>query len=195
MHSALKEATSGEVDRVTCLRDRDGRTRVRRQESGRAQGGGDIHIEYKNNRHLNTNNCKVLQVLTSLKKKRERESKEKKERKVLGRTPGLRALRVQGLPGAARVGQPRDSEREDAGPGLCLEAPFRTFSTQSGAPARAATAGRDGAESPQPSTSRFNGPLAWGSLGTARVLRPFVTNAISKNNRYVDTHRSVAWIP
>ena len=193
MHSALKEATSGEVDRVTCLRDRDGRTRVRRQESGRAQGGGDIHIEYKNNRHLNTNNCKVLQVLTSLKKKRE--SKEKKERKVLGRTPGLRALRVQGLPGAARVGQPRDSEREDAGPGLCLEAPFRTFSTQSGAPARAATAGRDGAESPQPSTSRFNGPLAWGSLGTARVLRPFVTNAISKNNRYVDTHRSVAWIP
>ena len=77
MHSALKEATSGEVDRVTCLRDRDGRTRVRRQESGRAQGGGDIHIEYKNNRHLNTNNCKVLQVLTSL-KKRERESKEKR---------------------------------------------------------------------------------------------------------------------
>lgn len=25
----------------------------------------DIHIEYKNNRHLNTNNLKVLQVLTS----------------------------------------------------------------------------------------------------------------------------------
>lgn len=38
MHSALKEATSGEVDRVTCLRDRDGRTRVRRQESRRAEG-------------------------------------------------------------------------------------------------------------------------------------------------------------
>ena len=47
-------------------------------EAGVAEGGEDIHIEYKNNRHLNTNNCKVLQVLTSL-KKREKE----KQRKVL----------------------------------------------------------------------------------------------------------------
>ena len=143
MHSALKEATSGEVDRVTCLRDRDGRTRVRRQESGRAQGGGDIHIEYKNNRHLNTNNCKVLQVLTSL-KKRERESKEREESSAkdswFARSPGSGASRS--CPGWS---QPWDSEREDAGPGLCPEA----FSTQSGAPTRAATAGRDGAESPQ----------------------------------------------
>ena len=37
MHTALKEATSGEADRVTCLRDRDGRTRVRRQESQRVE--------------------------------------------------------------------------------------------------------------------------------------------------------------
>ena len=113
MHSALKEATSGEVDRVTCLRDRDGRTRVRRQESGRAQGGGDIHIEYKNNRHLNTNNCKVLQVLTSLKKKRERESKEKKgkfwEGLLVCALSGFRGF--QELPGLVSPGTPRGKTR------------------------------------------------------------------------------------
>lgn len=47
--------------------------------------------------------------------------------------------------------QPRDSETEDTGPcpAQCPEAPFHTFSTQSGAPTQAATAGRDGAEGRQ----------------------------------------------
>lgn len=82
MHGALKEAESGEGDRITCRRGgglgqgQAGESWVRTQRwrrgdrrTDKGPGGWptaeegtvdrlfrDIHIEYKNNRHLSTNN-------------------------------------------------------------------------------------------------------------------------------------------
>lgn len=135
----------------------------------------------------------MLQVLTSLKREREKE----KERKVLW-TPGLLSLLVQGLPGAAWVGRSPGTPRRKT-PGHALLSAQRLPSIHSAPnqapPPKLRQRGGMGQRAGKPSTSRFNEPLAWGSLGTARVPYPFVTNAISKNNRYVDIHRSVAWIP
>lgn len=79
MHSALKEAKSCEADETDSLRNKLGTEGVGAEAEGQEKveeatemQARDIHIEYKNNRYLNTNNRKVLQVSTLFEKKIER---------------------------------------------------------------------------------------------------------------------------
>lgn len=107
----------------------------------------DIHIEYKNNRHLNTNNCKVLQILIFF-------TNEKKEFLSRGaRECSLLAWTLERE--LVCVGGPWPAWRS--------EAPFLTFSTQQGAPSGTLALGRGGCGGPEnKALLSSNQPLAWG---------------------------------
>lgn len=179
MHSALKEAKSCEADETDSLRNKQGTggggvetEGWEKVEEAVETQARDIHIEYKNNRSLNTNNRKVLRVSTSF---------EKVERNK------DRLLKGGFLGGGPLSGGPRHSpfgcgldltERESIGYPWPAPARARRRGSLSYIRHPGGYPARGGVEVPKikPFEVQIN---SW--PGAVRILHSFVTNVISKS--------------
>lgn len=142
----------------------------------------DIHIEYKNNRYLNTNNRKVLQVSTFFEK-----IERNKDSLLKGYFPSDGPLYDRPRHSPFGCG-PELIEGESIGNPLAAPPPrpraLKGFLSYIQHPEGRPTRGGVKVSKIKPFEVQIN---SW--PGTVRILHFFVTNAIFKNQRYVDTDR------
>lgn len=189
MHSALKEAKSCEADETDSLRNKQGTEGVgvetegwEKVEEAVETQARDIHIEYKNNRSLNTNNRKVLRVSTSFEK-----VERNKDRLLKGGFPGGGPL--SGGPRHSPFGCGLDlTERESIGYPWPARAEERLPFLHS-ASRRVPREGWSGG--PQNQTLRGSNQLLAGSCQDSALLCHKCNFQKLKRRRY----RSVTWIP